>query len=140
MNFVLRLAVVLFVCGKTALATEDQACPDVVVDDRSASTHEIVAWANNGNVDAQVALGTVYANGICGTDADMGKALYWWKTAANQGSVKAQMALGYRYGTGFGVGQNFTEAYHWLKMIDDQGDPSGAEQIGEFYEHGTGVL
>jgi TPR repeat protein len=53
--------------------------------------------------------------------------------------VKAQLTLGYRYGTGMGVEQNFTEAYHWLKMIDDEGDPSGAEQIAEFFEHGTGV-
>jgi TPR repeat protein len=47
---------------------------------------------NQGNTEAQDALGYIYANGK-GVNVDTTKAIYWYKLAADQGDYKAHEAL-----------------------------------------------
>jgi TPR repeat protein len=52
--------------------------------------------ANQGDAEAQSALGHSYKNGF-GVKQDYFKAVNWFQKAANQGDAKAQFFLGFMY-------------------------------------------
>ena len=49
-----------------------------------------------------------------------------YRKAAESGSIEAQWSLGWRCGAGFGVPQDFVEAYKWLTLAAERA--SGPDQ------------
>ncbi len=50
---------------------------------------ELIRAANEGDVEAQNCLGSIYRSGE-GVEKDLEKALYWYEKAAKQGDIEAQ--------------------------------------------------
>jgi TPR repeat protein len=71
--------------------------------------------AEQGNVNAQNALGVMFVNGE-GVAQDYAEAHKWYQRAANQGYAKAQGNLGVMYFNGEGVAQDYIEAYKWFDL------------------------
>ncbi len=72
-------------------------------------------WADEGNADAQHALGCAYANGE-GVAQDYNEAVKWHHKAADQGHASSQHALAYAYRYGKGVPKNWVSAYMWYAL------------------------
>jgi hypothetical protein len=66
--------------------------------------------AEQGNANAQAALGMMYANGQ-GVPQDYAQALFWYRKAAEQGESSAQNNLGVMYANGQGVPRSNVIAY-----------------------------
>ncbi|MCP3680858.1 MAG: sel1 repeat family protein [Gammaproteobacteria bacterium] len=71
--------------------------------------------ANQGNADAQYALGWLYirGEGVIQNDA---QAVSWWRKSALGGNSSAQFFLAWAYNKGKGVAKNNVEAYAWLSV------------------------
>jgi TPR repeat protein len=92
---------------------------------------EILApLAHDGNADAQLQLGRMYANGEGGA-VDAGEAAHWYRRAAEQGKAEAQFALGMMYASGEGVAPDDALALHWLRQAADQNAPHALNAVGE---------
>jgi hypothetical protein len=44
------------------------------------------------------------------------QAVMWWRKAADQGNAKAQSNLGVMYANGWGVPQDYAQAYMWFNL------------------------
>jgi TPR repeat protein len=71
--------------------------------------------AAQGNVEAQVNLGMLYANGQ-GVPQDYAQARQWYEKAAAQGDALAQNNLAELYYAGLGVPQDDVRAYMWVNL------------------------
>ena len=71
--------------------------------------------ADQGNADAQLNLGFMYANGR-GVPQDDGEAVTWYRKAADQGDADGQVNLGAMYQEGHGVPQDDMLAYAWVNL------------------------
>ena len=80
---------------------------------------EAVKWyrkaAEQGDVDAQLALGDMYSDGR-GVEKDFKGAAKWYRKAAEQGYASAQWLLGIMYSKGEGVPENDVAALAWLNI------------------------
>jgi TPR repeat protein len=103
---------------------------------------EALRWyrvaANQGDADAQLALGNLYAQGE-GVQQDYGAALLWFRKAAEQGNSEAEDSLGAFYFFGMGVAQDYSEAMRWLRKAAAQGNEVAERNIGIMYLKGLGV-
>ena len=83
-----------------------------------------MAWirkaAEQGHVDAQGLLGSMYFNGR-GVAQDDKQAVAWIRKAAEQGDAKAQRILGMTYDIGKGVVQDNKLAYVWSSVSASNG-------------------
>ena len=61
--------------------------------------------------------------------ADKARAFAAWRTVAVRGNPEAQVRVGVMYERGEGVGQDMIEAYRWLKLAADQGQPQAVAEI-----------
>lgn len=91
------------------LANAVQAKPNVA---------EVTARAEQGVVEAQYALGTIYLKGN-GVKQDAKKALHWYLKAADQNSAMAQIKLGFMYEDGNGVQKDMKKAKEWYQKACD---------------------
>ena len=71
--------------------------------------------AEQGDAQAQFALGTMYRDGQ-GVALDYAEALRWWRKAAELGAIDAQFALGNMYAGGSGIAQDNILAYMWYSI------------------------
>lgn len=94
--------------------------------------------ANQGEADAQLFLGAMYANGEGVAQSDA-KATLWLRRAAEQGSANAQFFLAHRYDFGSGVEQDASEAVKWYLLAAKQGQAEAQSNLGSMYRHGRGV-
>jgi hypothetical protein len=76
---------------------------------------ETIKLAEQGNAEAQEALGRAYAHGYDIAE-DKSKAAYWYRMAAMQGNSDAQGALGVAYANGQGVPLDYATAYMWYNI------------------------
>ena len=106
--------------------------------------------AEQGDADAQVALGDLDSNKECLSQDDDGEcvtkdyedyseAAHWYRKAAEQGDSDAQESLGDLYLNGQGVPQDYAEASIWLRKAAEQGNVEALESLGDLYLHGQGV-
>lgn len=87
-----------------------------------ATAHKLwLPQAEQGDADAQNALGTIYYLGL-GVERDYRKALKWFELAATQGHPRAQRNAGMMHEHGMGVPQDFFKAYVWLYAAHKQGN------------------
>jgi len=75
--------------------------------------------AEQGNPDAQEALGVLYGSGREHL-SDYEKAVFWCGKAAAQGKPHSQYILGSLYRRGRGVPQDLVRAYMWYTVSGDQ--------------------
>jgi len=99
---------------------------------------EITKLANNGDLESQFFLGTMYAHGI-DVPQNYVEAIWWYMMAADQGHADAQLNLGNIYFQGKGVPQNYAEAMKWYRKAADQGDAKAQFNLGFMYYSGEGV-
>ncbi len=52
-----------------------------------------------------------------------------WREVANRGNPEAQLRVGLLYEFGEGTGQDMIEAYRWLKLAANQGQPQAVEEL-----------
>ena len=91
---------------------------------------EAMRWyrkaADQGDVDAQQAVGLLYSDGW-GVEKDYGQAMHWFRKAADQHLAAADLSVAMLYGGGFGVTRDPQEAKRWLDKaaVDDSKKPQG---------------
>ena len=103
----LSLAVLSSACGQEQIQAQIGEQP---------SSAELVHSAEQGDASAQVALGSMYADGR-GVPQDGAAAVAWYCRAAEQGNTSAQVSLGALYSDGgSGVPQNLVEGHTWLNL------------------------
>ncbi|MEE2790717.1 MAG: tetratricopeptide repeat protein [Acidobacteriota bacterium] len=99
---------------------------------------ELRERAEQGDADAQAALGFRYASGR-GVAPDLAEAIRWYSLAADQGHVRTQYNLGVMYRSGRGVPQDEAEAARWFRLAAEQGYDSAQYNLGIMYDTGKGV-
>jgi serine/threonine-protein kinase len=93
--------------------------------------------AEQGNADAEHAVGYFYLLGKGGAPASDTEALYWFRSAAEKGLAKAQKNLGDMYYQGKGVQQaDKREAFEWYKRAAARNDMAAEFAVGIYYEAG----
>lgn len=85
------------------------------VGDNAANFYAWQPLAEQGDAEAQYALGSLYNLGR-GTSTHYIKAAYWFKRAAKQGHVLSQSTLGVAYVSGKGVYKNLLLGYMWINV------------------------
>jgi beta-lactamase regulating signal transducer with metallopeptidase domain len=92
------------------------------------STDTAMTEAENGDAEAQSALGMMFLNG------DYTEAAKWLRKAAEQGIAEAQYNLGVMYNKGQGVPQDYAESEKWLRKAAEQGLAVSQASLGRYYE------
>ncbi len=118
MNKVL-LSLVLLLSFSSAYAGE---CVPFDVDDCRVK-------AEQGNADAQLNLGLMYAYGL-GVLQDDKQAVNWYRKAAEQGDALAQNNLGLMYRNGQGVIQDWVMAHMYSNIAAANGNKDAAKNRG----------
>lgn len=95
--------------------------------------------AENGYLDSQYDLATIYDKGKYGITADPAKALSWYKKVAEQNSDEKSVTIalyqiGQFYLEGKGVGINYKEAAEWLKKAAKKGYVPAQFSLGKIYK------
>ena len=91
----------------------------------------LLPLAEQGNAEAQLMLGVMYARGI-GVKQDDFEAVKWYRQAAEQGYANAQAILGFSYLLGqSGVQVNKSLAKEWFGKACDNGNQNGCEYYGK---------
>ena len=114
-----------------ALAAHDRG-------DEATALRLIRPLADQGNADAQYALGFMYARGQ-GVPQNYAEAAKWWRLAADQGNTFAQYNLGTLYDNGNGVPQNKAEALKWYHLAAERGNDGAQFNVGLLYFAGVAV-
>lgn len=99
---------------------------------------QLTQCANQGNVNAQYALGDMYGKGE-NVLQDKKKAFEWFSKAATQGDADAQNSLGAIYAEGKGAPQDYKKAVEWYSKAAEQGDKYAQSNLGVLYYVGKGV-
>jgi TPR repeat protein len=94
--------------------------------------------ANQGDADAQFAIGTMYYTGR-GLPLNHTESAYWYHRAAEQGLAAAQYNLGNAYKRGEGVPQNNLLAVRWWKKAVEQDFGPAQFNLASAYIEGAGV-
>jgi TPR repeat protein len=84
--------------------------------------------ADNGNADAMINLGLLYANGQ-GVARDYAKAREWYEKAADKGDAEAMTYLGALYANGQGVAQDYAKARELFESGADKGDADAKQYL-----------
>ena len=92
--------------------------------------------AEDGDAEAQIALGTWYRLGRSGLAKDLVESVKWNRRAAEQGLAFAQTDLGVAYGFGQGVAKDDVEAVRWYRKAAVQGEGLAQEALGWRYAVG----
>ncbi len=74
--------------------------------DRDSQLSKLKAAGENGDVEAQYALGLMYLYGEI-LDVDYQQAKIWYEKAAAQNDPRAQVKIGVMYANGLGVNQDY---------------------------------
>jgi TPR repeat protein len=96
----------------------------------------LIAAANNGNVEAEFALGRKFSLGH-GVVVDHVLAYRWYRKAAEKGHAQAQCAVAGYYQKGEVVAQDFVSAFSWFSKAAEQGDSKAQWNIGSMFASGA---
>lgn len=83
---------------------------------------DLIFKAEQGDAEAQFALGEYYYHAAEDGAQDYEQAVYWYRKAAEQGHASAQARLGYFYYTGWGVPRDYDLSASWYRKAAEQGD------------------
>tara|TARA_Y100000588_G_scaffold37855_1_gene36186 strand:- start:13 stop:729 length:717 start_codon:yes stop_codon:yes gene_type:complete len=107
--------------------------------DASVLFEETLSKAKDGDTDAMLLLGTMYATGE-GVIQDDKEAVKWYRKAAELGYVKAMYPLGSMYANGSGVIEDDKEAVKWYRKAAELGHAKAMWALGGMYANGMGVI
>ena len=111
MKIILVLALVLAMSsGSAAARTFEESLAAYHRGDYATALRGFHPLAEQGHVEAQFALGSIYFQGK-GVPKDAAEAVKWYRRAAEQGLAIAQARLGEMYFLGVGVPQNYLRAH-----------------------------
>jgi TPR repeat protein len=91
-----------------------------------------------GNMDATVALGQHYSQGL-GLSKDLKEAARLFRIAAEKGNPAGQAQLGFAYETGEGVLENWEDMRRWCEKSAAQHHRLGLNCIGRLFQFGMAV-
>jgi len=97
----------------------------------------LLARANAGDVQSQVAVGEAYEK--AGTKSDYAEAAAWYRKAADRNSVEAQIHLAVCYRDGRGVARDMNEAAGWYRKAAENGSEKAQGTLAILYSIGQGV-
>lgn len=97
------------------------------------------AYAEDGNVEAQLSLARLYDDGTKQVPRDPAAAARWYRAAAQNDVVEAQFRLGVMLAAGTGVEQDAGAALGWFGRAADQGHAGAQFRLGECYEQSLGT-
>jgi len=138
-KWILCIATILMLCSSVARADALKDGAEAQYKGNYAQALELLRpIAEEGNAEAQVALGLMYAKGQ-GVARNYQEVLKWFRLAAAQGNVEAQFRLGAMYAKGKGVTQDYQEAVKWFRILAAQGNAQGQYKLGLMYRGGQGV-
>ncbi len=110
------VAVALFVGSMTAHAADFSAGYKAYLRGDYATALRIFRqFADQGNTEAQLNLGTMYDRGQ-GVPQDYKEAVQWYRKAAEQGNTDGQYSIGDMYSQGRGVPQDYVLAHMWYNL------------------------
>ena len=104
----------------------------------AADFNQIQRLANQGDVSAQILLGSMYYEGK-GVRQDYAKSIEWYTKVANQGNSNAQAFLGAAYSGGKGVRQDYAKSIEWYTKAANQGNAGAQYNLALMYFQGKGV-
>ena len=94
--------------------------------------------AEKGNVQAQINLGLMHANGE-GVPQDDVETVKWFRLAADQGDANAQYNLAGMFASGRGTQLDAKKAIKWLRRAAEQGLAAAQFNLGAMYHNGENV-
>jgi TPR repeat protein len=140
LSFRFPLALVLSICCLTTLVWADfETGMDAY--QRGNYATALSEWrplAEEGDAQAQLHLGVLYANGD-GVPQNYANAHQWYEQAAAQGYAMAQYNLGLLYDNGDGVPQDYAKARQWYEQAATRGYPMAQTNLGVLYRSGHGA-
>lgn len=86
----------------------------IAISDRDSTLSRLKSAGENGDVEAQYALGLMYLYGEI-LDVDYQQAKIWYEKAADQNDPRAQAKLGVMYANGLGVNQDYQQSKLWYE-------------------------
>ena len=137
-GFLVFPVLLIILIGTPAFADFQKGLDAANRGDFATALKEWKPLAEQGNVEAQLNLGSMYANGK-GVAQDYKAAIKWFKLAAGQGYADAQYNLGIMYDNGRGVAQDYKIAVKWFKLAAGQGYAPAQYNLGIMYDNGRGV-
>lgn len=103
----------------------------------------LLKGAEQGDPQAQYALGKAYISGVDGEFWRFDKAIKWFTKAAERGHPEAQTALGLQYWNGDirtnSMAPRHEDAVRWFRPAADQGQPMAQAHLGYAYAGGKAV-
>lgn len=104
----------------------------------AGTDRDLRALAEAGETGAQFGLGLLYDYGFQESARNPDEAQRWYLKAAAAGDVDAQYYLGKWY-RGRSARPQPADAFYWIRLAAEQGQPSAQAVLGELYETGEGV-
>jgi uncharacterized protein len=95
--------------------------------------------AQKGNVEAQVRLAKIFAEGLSGR-LDLAKAAKWYDRAATAGNAEAQYTLGVMYLNGLGIKKDYGKAFRLFREAAKAGSGAAQYMLGMAYQFGKGTM
>lgn len=113
--------------------------------DAVQSIEELFALAEQGDADAQFAIGMFYLQDKENTTDEeaiegCNQALIWFRKAAEQGQKQAQHEMGLYYLLGVAVEEDAVQAVSWFRKAAEQGEALAQFELGRYYYNGDGVI
>jgi TPR repeat protein len=129
--------IALTLCGQAWAGPLEDANPAYQRGDYATAMRLYRPLAEQGNTDAQAAVGVMYEDGQ-GVSQDYAEAAKWYRLAADQGYGMAQYSLGDMYETGQGVPQDYVQALKWYRLVADKSAGASVMQLdlGRIYANG----
>jgi TPR repeat protein len=103
------------------------------------SMDQAQAAGNDGDEEAQEALGDWYRTGRGGLSQDYAQACQWYHKAADQGDAESQDWMGVMCQNGTGLDKDYAQAVNWYRKAAEQGNPFAQCNLANMYQNGTGV-
>lgn len=138
LTFALFLLVVLVFSPLSHAQTLEDAKEAYSQKDYAVAFAGFTLLANQGDLEAQRLLGTMYRRGF-GTQKDLLQAVHWYRKAAEKGQVNAQLLLGHMYRDGEGLPKDARLTAFWYGKAALQGNGTAQYYLGIMYEKGEGL-
>lgn len=95
--------------------------------------------AEQGNMEAQTILASIYAQGR-GVPQDDSEAARWYRKAADQGYLGAQVLLGTLYQEGHGVPQDYVQAHMWMNLAASRASADDQQEYSSMRDYVAGKM
>lgn len=138
-RLLLALAVLLQAASVAAAETFEDGLAALRSDNAPRAEEIWLALADQGDGQAQYALGTLYEQGHPGVPQDVAKAIIWYQKSVEQGIPSAENNLALIYATGRGVERDPANALSLWLSAANKGHVQAQYNAGLAFFRGSGV-